>query len=84
MHTSAATGFWIERTLEYSAKNGGRNLAPVEIKAGILEKGSFEFFRELGYFDFFFKKTTIGIWECFQVVLQILAALFRWCLQNIK
>ena len=46
MHAPAAPCFGVQCALKHSPEDGGRNLAPVEIKACVLEQNLFQLFSE--------------------------------------
>ena len=84
VHASGASCVRVECALEHCAEDGGRDFAPVEVEAGILEKCLLQFFGELWYLYLFLEESAVGVGKGFQVVFQITASLVEGSVQNIE
>ncbi len=78
VHASAAPCLGVERALEHSAEDGGRNGAPVEVERGMLEQHVAQTVGEGRHVDVLGKQSAVGVGECHEAgVEEAVALLWR-------
>ena len=85
VHTAAATGFGVQGAFKDCTEDGGGNLGPVEILAGIGQQQVNDFLSELGDNDILVsEQTTVDVRESCQIIIHIRVAVCHLGVQHTK
>ena len=77
VHASAAPGHGIQRAFENGPEDGGRNLAPVEVEARVLQQRLLQLLRENRNLNLLLEQAAVGVRKRLQVVFQVFAAFLQ-------